>query len=322
MSERERPAALGGYIELQLPAGNEYYPELVRLNTGRSCLEYILRAKAFRLIYIPYYTCEVILQVIRKVGIEHRFYNIDLQLEPVLDFEVGISECLLYTNYFGLKQDVVNSLSKKIRNLVVDNAQAFYSRPLSGIDTFYSCRKFFGVPDGAYLQLNSDSRLDIGIDVSVSRFSHLIKRIDLGAEDGYADFIANNKALESEEIKKMSALSQRMLESIDYSECLRRRNDNFAFLHNSLCSYNELSVDLATVNGPMAYPLVHARKEIKTELIARKIFVPTYWPNVFDWVSSDMYEFYLAENLLALPIDHRYDQNDMEQIVDALKRLI
>ena len=36
---------IGGYLELELPKGNEYYPDLVRLNTGRNALEYILIQK-------------------------------------------------------------------------------------------------------------------------------------------------------------------------------------------------------------------------------------------------------------------------------------
>ena len=34
----------------------------------------------------------------------------------------------------------------------------FYAKPIHGNDTFYTCRKFFGVPDGAYLY--TDKLLD------------------------------------------------------------------------------------------------------------------------------------------------------------------
>jgi len=322
MPETQSAKPLGGYIELQLPDGVEYYPNLIKLNTARNCLEYIIRIKGYTLIYIPYYTCDVILDTVKNLGIAYQFYHVDVQLDPVFDFSIGPNECFLYTNYFGLKENTVKALKEKIGNLIVDNAQAFFSFALPGVDTFYSCRKFFGVPDGAYLQLNSQDRLTLASDVSVSRFSHLIKRIDLGAEGGYSDFIANNVDLEDNEIKNMSALSQRMMKSIDYAACQEARNDNFNHLHRSLSSYNELTIDPNSVNGPMAYPLLVPHHGLKTRLIAEKIFVPTYWPNVFDWVSSDSDEFYLAEHLLALPIDHRYDRDDMNRIVDILKELL
>lgn len=322
MPETLSVKALGGYIELQLPEVQEYYPNLIKLNTARNCLEYILRVQGYTLIYIPYYTCNVVLDAVKKINIAYQFYDVDVQLNPVLDFTVAPNECLLYTNYFGLKENTVKALKEKIDNLIVDNAQAFFSVALPGVDTFYSCRKFFGVPDGAYLQLSSEDRLSLTSDVSVSRFSHLIKRIDLGAEHGYADFIANNVDLEDNEIKNMSALSRRMMKSIDYEACLEARNDNFNYLHRSLSSYNELAVDPDSVNGPMAYPLLVPHQGLKTRLIAQKIFVPTYWPNVLNWVSSDSDEFYLAEHLLALPIDHRYDRDDMNRIIDTLKELL
>jgi len=40
----------------------------------------------------------------------------------------------------------VEQLAEKIGSrLIVDNTQAFYAQPLEDIDTFYTCRKFFGV---------------------------------------------------------------------------------------------------------------------------------------------------------------------------------
>ncbi len=57
----------------------------------------------------------------------------------------------LCTNYFGIKDEFITSLSKQVSNLIVDNAQSFFSNPIENIDTFYSPRKFFGVSDGAYL---------------------------------------------------------------------------------------------------------------------------------------------------------------------------
>ena len=53
--------SIGGYFSLELPKYEEYHKDAIRLNTGRNCLEYILRARRYSKVYIPYYTCEVIL---------------------------------------------------------------------------------------------------------------------------------------------------------------------------------------------------------------------------------------------------------------------
>src|SRR5690606_14912956 len=116
-------------------------------------------------------------------------------LHSIIDFKMSPTECLLYTNYFGIKETTVNRLSRAVKNLIIDNSQAFFSKPLKGIDTFYSCRKFFGVSDGAYLQSNNLISTKLDRDISVLRVSHLIKSIDLGVEDGYQDYLDNNNLL-------------------------------------------------------------------------------------------------------------------------------
>lgn len=310
--------SIGGYIGLDLPLGEEYYPSLLKLNTGRNALEYILRIKKFKLIHLPYFTCEAMIEPLEKLSIECKFYQINQNLEPVTDFKLGVNDCLLYTNYFGLKQGFINQLSKQIPNLIIDNSQAFFSDPLPGVDTFYSCRKFFGVPDGAYLQLNSNDRLSISKDNSINRFSHLIKNIDLGVEAGYNDFIENNVALNYVEIREMSTLTRKILAGINYDYCKKKRNENYLFLKRFLEDYNELPTDNHEVNGPMVYPLLTSNSALRKNLIDRKIYIPTYWPNVFNWTTSNMYENYLANNLVSLPIDHRYNLDDMRRILNAI----
>lgn len=144
--------SIGGYFELELRKGEHYHPQALRLNTARNCFEYILRAREYKKVYIPYYTCEVMLEPVSKLGIEHEFYHINEHLEPKETLKLKVDEAFLYTNYFGLKQKCVEKLAGIYgKQLIVDNAQAFYAPRLNEIDTFYSPRKFFGVPDGGYL---------------------------------------------------------------------------------------------------------------------------------------------------------------------------
>lgn len=313
---------LGGYLGLELRKGKEHYPHLIRLNTGRNALEYLLKVKPCRKIYIPYFTCEVILEPLKKLNIPYQYYTIDANMDPVMDFELQEEECLLYTNYFGLKQETVLKLSSQSDRLIVDNSQAFFCDPVAGTDTFYSCRKFFGVPDGAYLQAPGTARLKLRRDSSADRFSHLIKSIDQGIETGYMDYVENNNRLSGYPVRRMSALSRRILSSINYQSCKDRRNTNFQYLHEALKNNNEYEIDNSALNGPMIYPLLHPSAEIKGRLLAERIFVPTYWPNVLDWTDEGMFEHYLTTNLIALPVDHRYNLSDMKHILHVLNKLL
>ncbi|SER18693.1 hypothetical protein [Pedobacter rhizosphaerae] len=323
METQTLPAkTIGGYIELQLNPGRIFHPELLPLNTGRNALEYILRVRQYNTIYLPYYTCDVLLEPLHKLNITYHFYKVDEDLDPIIDFEITEKSCLLYTNYYGLKTETVRRLAKTTKNLIVDNAQAFFTKPIQHTDTFYSCRKFFGVPDGAYLYISKNLGISLKQDRSVERCSHLLKSIDLNIEEGYTDYIENNKDLCNREIMKMSALSTRILAGINYEQCALIRQRNYDFLHEHLSSKNLLQLNRAPEEVPMVYPLLLDIAGVKQQLIAKKIFVATYWPNVFDWVETDSFEYFLTNNLIALPIDHRYNADDMMTMVKALNSLL
>jgi hypothetical protein len=65
----------------------------------------------------------------------------------------------------------------------------------------------------------------------------------------------------------------------------------------------------------MIYPFWSMKTGLRQRLIDADIFVATYWPNVRDWCEPDSAECRLAESLLPLPIDQRYDDNDMQRIL-------
>jgi hypothetical protein len=266
------------------------------------------------------------LEPIRKLGIENEFYHINEQFEPVFDFsKVAPDETFVYTNYFGLFDHIITKLVGKCPNLIIDNAQAFFSKPINGIDTFYSARKFFGVPDGAYLFIynsNHDLIKKCPINKSTDRFEHLLKRIEMGAEEGYESFKNNSKRLVGEPINKMSLLAHRLLESIDYKFIAEQRRSNFKFLHNNLKGKNLLNFLINDNTVPLAYPLLTYKADLRSKLKKQKIFVPTYWPNVLKWCDSNSLEYKLAKNTLHLPIDQRYGKSEMKVIVDSRKTTV
>lgn len=313
---------IGGFFELELNHLNEYHINSIRLNTGRNCLEYILRVKEYKKVYLPYFICDVVLEPIIKLGIEYEFYRINAKFEPLFEKLLKDDEALLYVNYFGLKQQFVRSLSSKYINLIIDNTQAFFSKPVSGVDTFYSPRKFIGVSDGGYLY--TDELLDVEFerDVSFDRMSHLLKRIDCGASIAYNDFKENSEVLIGSEILKMSNVTQSILNSIDYKSIKIIREINFIFLHKELTKYNELEISIDNLNGPMIYPFMIKDNKLRQLLIDNKIFVAKYWPNVIDWCGVDDLEYKMTEYILPIPVDQRYGVKELKFIVELLKNRI
>ena len=312
---------IGGYFSLELPWHEEYHIDAMRLNTGRNCLEYILLSRKYRKVYLPYYTCEVVIEPFEKTGTKYAFYHIDINLEIDGDIELEDDEALLYTNYFGLKQRYVETLAEQYGNqLIVDNTQAFYAKPVQGIDTFYTCRKFFGVPDGAYLYTDKRLELTFEQDISWSRFPFLTKRIDIGPEAGYADFHEMEDKLIGQPIKLMSQLARRLMQAIDYEAAAIQRSNNYLTLQESLGKSNQINLKLEEDAIPMVYPYMIDIKGIREQLIKNKIFVACYWPNVLEWTTGSSLENKLVNRLLPLPTDQRYCQKHMKNIVETLSK--
>jgi hypothetical protein len=314
---------IGGYFELELNKGEEYHKDAIKLNTGRNCLEYIIKASSIKNIYIPAYTCNVILEPIKKLKLKYEFYSINQYLDPLFNKLLKANEALLYTNYFGIKDITIIKLSEMYKeNLIVDNSQSFFSKPLNILGTFYSPRKFFGVPDGGYLYCKKKSNEHLLTDLSYKRMEHLIRRLDTTAELGYSAFVKNDKALSNHSIKQMSNLTSALLKSINYKAIQEKRISNYNYLHDKLKALNELKIDLNISSIPMVYPFLNTKKDLHKYLIDKKLFVPKYWEETANNEILNKYEKNLASLLIPLSIDHRYDINDMETILKYLQEIL
>jgi hypothetical protein len=310
---------IGGFFELEIRDGVEYHKDAIRLNSGRNALEYVLRAKRYRKVHLPFYACAAVLQPIDRLGVSFAFYHINEQFEPVFDLtSLRGDEAFVYVNYFGLFDEVVESLAQTCRSLIVDNAQSFYARPISGVDTIYSPRKFFGVPDGSYLYTDRPMNEPLELDESYERCEYLLRRIDKGSEDTYPQFLKSKEAFDGLPLRSMSDLTRRMLQGIDYDEAARRRVSNYRVLHEALRGMNSLDRDLGDGQVPMVYPFLGSRKGLRDYLISRRIYVARYWPNVLEWAKQGSVEHEYAKNLAPLPVDQRYAASDMEAIVGAV----
>jgi hypothetical protein len=309
---------IGGYFEFDVSSKYSFHKDAIELNTARNCFEYILLAKKTKRVYLPHYICEVMLEPLKRNNIEFYYYYLDENLEPLIPSSMKSGDFFLYTNYFGIKQNTVRSLSSKLGNLIIDNSMAFYASPVKDVDTFYSARKFFGVPDGALLYTNGILDFEPEDDYSHHRMLHLFKRIESGANKAYHDFLENDLTLYNQPIRKMSVITKLILSGINYSEFKTIRERNFLFLHQTLERFNELQLNITDLNGPMFYPFLFNSEKLRNKLIENKIYVPMLWKNTLKTAKSNSFEHYLTKNLFALPIDQRYSLEDMKFILNTI----
>ncbi len=306
---------IGGYFGLEELIHREYYRDLIALNTARNALAYLIKYKKIKKIFIPAFLCDSVYKVCEREKCSYEFYNIDSAFAPIFDISLEDYEWIYIVNYYGqLKNEV--ELKKKYKNMILDNVQAFFHKPTVGIDTIYSCRKFFGVADGAYL--SSDLTIEEKDDTSKDRMMHILGRYEENATEYYLDYVRNEESYYELPIRKMSKLTHNLLGAIDYKLVKEKREENFHYLFEKLQGIN--GIDVRSVEGPFAYPFYKENGlKIKKRLAEKGIFVPTLWPTAveFGGIAKDF-----SENILPLPCDQRYSRDEMKIIYEELMKII
>jgi hypothetical protein len=320
-----RMKEMGGYFEFERFYGAEYYNDLLRFDSVRSCFMFIVEQRKYKKIYLPFYLCACIKDVLRSYQITYEFYAIDREFKPILGKEMEEDECLFFVNYLGkFSNNEIICCQKKYKNIFVDNTQSFFQKPVKEIDTAYSCRKYFGISDGAYLNTALNAR-DVyemlPFYISHDKMIHIAGRFEISAASYFDIFVENEKINRGQPIKKMSLLSQNILKGIDYHQIINKRLRNMNFVADNLNGINKAKIKNNA--GLFYYPLLLENgKDIKQKLIKARIYVPTLWPNVLDDVSKNSFEYFMTDNMIFLPIDQRYDENDMKYMLDVLKEVL
>lgn len=313
---------IGGYIELDRYTFPMLHDGAVALNCARNALAYLIRARKIKKILLPRFLCASVKEVCDQEEIIVRYYSIGLDFRPQ-NISLAEDEWLYVVNYYGqLENAYIHKLAETLHRVIIDNVQAYFQMPVNGVDTIYTCRKYFGVADGAFLYTTAQLFEKIPQDESFRRMTFLLGRFERTASEFYGQYVANNDLFSSEPIKKMSKLTDNLLHAIDYEAVKQRRTENFAYLHQFFEKINKLN--LVVPEGAFMYPLyIENGAQIRKDLQAKKIYIPTFWPDVFDICEDTENEYNMAANILPLPVDQRYSISDMEylrSVINEYKR--
>lgn len=310
----------GGFFALEIPQGRgALHPRARAFHTGRACLAALLAHKRPKLVHLPFFICHVIVDVVRALGIDYRFYAIDETFTPVDLPSPSPNELLLLVNYFGLQAPVLAPLVHEFGDrLIIDNTQGFFEIGDTRCWSFVSARKFFGVPDGAYLYTPESMPLDVGPPFK-PRVTHLVNSLYGLRRTAFRQFRKGESQLTAD-LLQMSELSMRLLASYDYNRVAETRRSNYHVLHNALKGINLLQVSMPPTAVPYCYPLVIDHHISRAALASQSIYVPTLWQEVID-SKTEAFELErrLAACLLPLPIDQRYAEVDMLELLERLE---
>lgn len=263
---------------------------LVKLNTARNCIRYIIRAFKIKEIYIPYYICPSVRISISKENCKINYYHIDVNFNPKENFPED--SYILYPDYFGICSHISDKAALKYKNLIIDNAHSLLSKP-NGAASFNSIRKFFPyLLSGAFLYIKSDENLKFEADEYKYNFD----------DYSFKKFLENENRLDYEEIKYISKYTQKEFFLIDIEKEKKRREDKFNQLHNIYGSSNGLKINSGNIQMPFCYPYLakdnNEALNIVKELKSKGLNIFRYWNNLPDNFEEKI--FY--DRLVAIPL--------------------
>ena len=319
---------IGSFLELQLPNGRERYnqgTDIARLNTGRMGIWHAYRVTGCKCIWIPIYQCDSIRDTFEKKGVAMKFYHIDKNWNPI-DLAPADDEAVLIANYYGIMSSTrMAELAGKYKNVILDCAQAFFCKPVEDALMVYSCRKFVGAPDGAYV-VGKDAHKyveEYPQCYSSDTAAFLLKRIEYGCEGkGYEARSINEHRIDAEDCMKMSKLTRTLMDAEDYDYNIRKRKENFAYAHQLLGGINKIDptmyMDDETV--PMVYPLVVEEDECIQRLFKAKHFQGHWWSYICEEQLGDSFEHWISRYVIPVTIDQRYGKEEIDYLVNVIKK--
>lgn len=302
-----------------------------------------------KVVLLPAYTCDTVITPFKEQGWTCVYYPVDLQLrietQSALDLYNQYHASLIVVHpYYGkdlnkTEIDLLDYLHGKGCKVAVDLTQCvFSSQRLSCVDYYLgSYRKWFAIPDGGYLDCigqtdGFDAPLEENAEfVSLQRDAMYLRGLYFQTDNEEVKSISrrlNKMAVEMTDYNiaphKMAEISCVLLAKEDKIENQRSRYANYKFLLEQLITVQGCRVFCDEMNEVTSAPLyfmvyVDDRGDLQRDLAKHHIYAPVIWPVVYDDVLVNDVVKFIYDHILAIPIDQRYDEHDMGQIVEVIK---
>lgn len=327
--------------------GSDY----VWTSSGRSATELVIqtieeRNPAVRKVAcLPAFTCHTVFEPFVRAG-----YAV-VTLPNGTDMMTSASELLsvvreakagvvLLHRYFGF--DTLPDVERAIVQLrhggvvvIEDCTQSMYSGfPRIDADYFVgSIRKWCGVPDGGVAVCKegtftvkphvADRVLE---DLKVQASERKRKYIEYGEGDKDEFLMLYRKAEDTldaqSHIYSISPTSIAVQSNLDVARLKQKRRVNYQYLLQSLASVKQvvpIFSEMADEVVPLYLPvLCEDRPTVRRILISQAIYAPIVWPKDDHCPAVCREADYIYEHILCIPIDQRYDLDDMQRVADVL----
>ena len=307
-------------------------------SSGRAALYHILKScqNVFSadIVYLPDYLCSTIIDSVEQAGMAYDFYsinNLNVSYADLQNIQEGV---ILLIDYQGVVDNelLVKELKMKRPDLIIikDLVQApFHLNETSLADyQFTSFRKALPVPDGSWV-ITKHPMIQ---PVAPSRFSEyklaaslLKSNRSLGYYNDkvYLELYERGEEMIDSDIADydMSDYSRTYLEKLDWNRIAEIRKRNASQIIEGVLS---LGINTLAPISKDAVPLfvpiwLENRDKVRKAMFAHNIFLPVHWPieKCSDRLRSGAS---YAKHELSIIVDHRYDDQDMNRILDILEK--
>ena len=319
--------------------GNKFYQNNPILNkfkygswtlSGRSALELIIQnnPKLWKeTIYLPLYNCSSIYKVVKKFFKKIIFYDLKNNFEPKIK-KFKKNSVLILVNYFGHKSissfDKNLTIIEDLSHLLLNNLKFKKNRIY-----FLSLRKFgiFNFGGWTNLKFNNIYKTEINFLESFRKkkleyvyqkskslkIEHQLLNLLKKEEE---KIFKKNLCIPKKQIKALIKISDKKLISI--------RKLNFNFLKKNI-KFGFSNLVYKKNETPLFFFIkflnIKKRDEARNFLKKKNIFCPILW-NLSNYNLNkypNAKEF--SEKMLALPIDHRLNIENMKHILKTLKKI-
>lgn len=305
--------------------------------SGRAALFQILRycrqSLGIRTILIPEYVCDSVVEAVRQSTLEIKTYPITdaLQMDTnALGKLDAKNTAILIVNYFGMAD--AESQKQYIRTnypdaiIIEDDVQAYYAyqKPLgTEYFKFTSLRKWFAVPDGGLVKTKypmpnaTKENTFAATKLAGAALKHI--RECLNRDELYLEILQRGEEMIDANLENgMSDIAQRLMATIDTEHIAQQRLRNAHVLRERL-KHIPLVKELMEQSEdavPLFIPIyVNNRDEVRRAMFDAGIFCPVHWPN-----QQTNHAQEIAKHELSLIIDQRYDEANMNRIVEIVEK--
>lgn len=326
--------------------GNDY----VWLSTGRSAIKFVINTIEARdyirkkVAVLPSFTCDTVFEPFLKAGYEVYYYHIEKDLtttsEAIMKTAIEHdASVVLFHRYFGFDtlDSQVGMMCESLRSLgkysIEDCTQCLYSDiPRAEADfTVGSIRKWTGTPDGGFAickdgvfdikPVCSDTTLEQAkVQASYAKYRYLFEH-----EGDKGEMLAMYREAEDildkqSDIYAISDTSVKVQANLNRKELVNKRRENFVLLSEAL---QGLLQPVFTLNAdkevPLYFPIwVDDRAALQKYLVSNAIYAPVVWPKDDNQPMQCEGAENAYQHLLCIPIDQRYDVDDMKRIIEVI----